>query len=226
VFRFLVLLTILFAAGCNDSSDAPIASRAGAYQAVTGEDGTHERESWDALFRSPNYVFGTDPNQVLKDNLHLLPKGKALVLPMEEGRNAVYLAQNGFSVVGVDFSTVAISKAKRMAREKKVLVTAVNADLTQYEIEPDSYQVIVDIDFHHPKLIGQIKKGLKKGGLVVYEGVTVDQPKLSRGKPYRRDTLLKAGELKALFGDFEILSYREGQDGDRAVATIIARKPH
>src|SRR6185295_12100409 len=191
---------------------------------VTGGDIDEERDRWNQIFKKTNYVFGREPNPSLRDNVQSLPRGKALVFPMEEGRNAVFLAKRGFDVTGIDFSDVALQKAKRMAREEKVKLSAVNADLNEYAFEADAYDTIVGIDLYRPRLIREIKKGLKRGGVVLYEVLTSEQLKLET-RNIRRDFLVSPGELKRSFSDFEILAYHEGIEGHRAIATILARKP-
>jgi hypothetical protein len=87
--------------------------------------------------------------------------------------------------------------------------------------------VIVNIDYLQKSLIPQIKRGLKHGGIVVYENWTVDQIANIRDKqaPPKKDYLLEKGELKNLFKDFEVVFYREANDGKDARASLIARKP-
>jgi tellurite methyltransferase len=157
------------------------------------------------------------PAQWLMENVALLPKGRVLDVAMGNGRNAIYLAQLGFSVEGVDASPEAIENAAEAAREAGVTIKAQVANLeSEYQIKPGLYDV-------QRSLIPQIKTGLKKGGLVVYETFIVDQVRF--GKPRNPDYLLKHNELLDLFRDFRCLRYREGvMAGQKAVAGIIAEK--
>jgi tellurite methyltransferase len=194
------------------------------YQMVTGDDSEEDRRHWDKLFNTGAYVFGKEPAQFVKEAVPSLPMGRALDIAMSEGRNAVYLAKKGFSVDGVDYSEVAIRKAKRLARENHVSIHTINADLNTYTIKAESYDVILNIDFLLKDLIPQIKKGLKKGGIVVFQNHTIDQLKNAKGQAIRRDFLLEKGELRELFKDFKILLYRESNDGKDAWANLIAQK--
>lgn len=197
-----------------------------AYQMVTGDDREENRKRWDKLFNTRNYVFGREPAAFLRDNIDLLPSGgRGLDLAMGEGRNSVFLAKKGFVVDGVDISEVALRKAKRLARENHVAINTINADLTNYVIKPESYDVILDIDFLQRSLIPQIKRGLKHKGVVVFQNHTVEQAKNKTGFQIRRDALLGIGELKEIFKDYQILVYRETNDGKNAWASLIARKP-
>jgi tellurite methyltransferase len=196
-----------------------------AYQMVTGDDAQDDRSHWDALYDTRNYVFGKEPAAFLRDNILILPVGRALDIAMGEGRNAVFLAKKGFQVDGVDISEMGIKKARRLARENHVSINAINADLNHYSIKPETYEVIVNINYLQKSLISQIKRGLKKGGMIVYENHTVDQLSNASGQNMRRDYLLRRGELKEMFRDFEIILYRETNDGKNAVASLLARKP-
>ncbi len=164
------------------------------------------------------------PAQFLVDNIALLPKGRALDLAMGAGRNAVYLAKIGFEVEGVDISPEAVSKALKLARKAGITIRAEVADLeAKYCIKKDAYDAIVCFYYLQRSLISQIKDGLKKGGIVVYETYIVDQAQW--GKPKSLGHLLKHNELLHLFRDFRCLRYREGIIEDRkAIASIIAEK--
>jgi len=201
----------------------PVGSNA--YQMVTGDDSDDDRRHWDSLFNTGAYVFGKDPAGFLREHIQLLPVGHALDIAMGEGRNAVYLAKKGFSVDGVDISEVAIRKAQRLARENRVSINTINADLTTYVVKPESYEAILLVDYLQRSLIPQVKRGLKKGGVVVCENYTVEQLKNPGGAQMRRDYLFAKGELRELFKDFKILVYEETNDGKVAKARLIARKP-
>jgi tellurite methyltransferase len=196
-----------------------------AYQAVTGDSSEEDRTRWDAYFSTNNYVYGKEPSSFLKANISLLPVGRALDIAMAEGRNAVFLAKKGFKVDGVDISEVAIRKAVRLAREQKVTIQTINADLKKYQVKPSTYDVIINIQFLERHLFGEIKKGLKSGGVVVFENFTEEQLQNPSGKTMVREYLLKKGELREVFKDFTILFDRETNDGKEAMARFIARKP-
>lgn len=195
------------------------------YQVLTGEESEKVRDRWDARFKSDTYVFGTLPAKVLSENIDRIPVGRVLDIAMGEGRNAVFLAKKGFQVDGVDISAVALRKAHRLARKAKVTLQTVNADLREYQIPAKTYDAIVNIDYLQRDLVPQIKQGLKPGGYVIFENLTVEQLNNPTGKGLRRDYLLEKGELKQLFNGFEIVLYEEFNDGKTATARLIARKP-
>lgn len=198
-----------------------------AYQMVTGDDSEDDRHRWDKLFSTKKYIYGKEPAPFLRENIqHLTSGGRALDIAMGEGRNAVFLAKRGYLVDGIDISEVALRKAKRLAKERNVILSPILADLNTYTIKANTYMAILNFDYLQPSLIPQIKRGLKKGGIVVYENYTLDQLNNYYGNPVRRDLLLRKGELRELFKDFEILVYRETNDGKEAKAALIARKLH
>lgn len=193
------------------------------FQALTGDDADSDKSRWDSLYRkTKGYVYGKEPASFLVENLELLPIGRALDVAMGEGRNAAYLAKKGFDVTGVDISEVAIRKAHRLARENGIHIRAVTADLNKYQIPADSYQVIMVFYYLQRSLVPQIIRGLKSGGVVIFENYTVEQ--LKYDKQATRPFLLQKGELKGLFKELQILKYQETDNGKAAVASLVARK--
>lgn len=167
---------------------------------------------------------GFEPAQFLVENIELLPKGRVLDVAMGAGRNAIYLAKMGFDIEGVDVSPEAVNTALESARKAGVTIRTQVADLVgNYYIEKDAYEVIICFNYLQRSLMPQIKDGLRKGGMVVYETFIVDQAKF--GKPKNPDYLLKHNELLDMFRDFRCLRYREGIiEGPKAIASIIAEK--
>ncbi len=165
------------------------------------------------------------PSPFLTQNITLLPRGRALDIAMGSGRNTVYLAKMGFDVEGVDFSKEAIENALKEAENADVKIKAQVADIEarDYSIEKNAYDVIICFNYLHRPLIHQIKKGLKKSGVIVYETYIIDQAQF--GKPSNPDFLLKHNELLEMFRDFRCLRYYEGiTDDKKAIARIIAEK--
>jgi SAM-dependent methyltransferase len=187
-----------------------------------------DSKKWDSRFKGEEFAFGKEPNPFLKRYIHLLPKGKALDIASGEGRNAVFLAQQGFEVDAVDFSRVGLKKAQKLAREREVTINTLLADLNTYHIEEEKYDLIANFYFLRRSLIPKIKKGLKKGGRVIFETYLLEQRELGTDGPKQTQYFLKPNELLRLFKGFRILLYREGifKEGGRrkAVASLIAEK--
>ena len=165
-----------------------------------------------------------EPAQFLVENVGLLPKGRVLDVAMGAGRNAIYLAKMSFEVEGVDMSPEAVRSALESAGKVGVTIRAQLTNLeSDYFIKKGTYDVIICFNYLQRTLMAQIKDGLRKGGMVVYETFICDQARF--GKPRNPDHLLKHNELLDIFRDFRCLRYREGiMPGPKAVAGIIAEK--
>ena len=195
------------------------------WQLITGDDPDDDRRQWDQIYNKREYVFGKEAAAFLREQVDRLPIGRALDIATGEGRNAVFLAKKGFQVDAVDLSEVALKKARRLARENHVTINTIEADLNTYTIRPGYYDVILNFDYLQRSLIPEIKRGLRRGGIVVYENYTIKQLENTGGKALQRNFLLDEGELPKLFKDFKILVYRQTNDGKNARASLIAQKP-
>jgi tellurite methyltransferase len=164
------------------------------------------------------------PSQFLVNNIDLLPKGRALDIAMGNGRNAVFLASLGFQVDGIDISEESLKEANEFAACSNVKINNRVADLEKgHHIEGDAYDLIICFNYLQRSLFQEIKKGIRVGGVIVYETYIVDQARFGRpSNPYH---LLKHNELLNMFRDFRCLRYHEGIfEEQKAVAGIIAEK--
>lgn len=135
---------------------------------------------WDDRFSAENYIYGTEPNDFLRHNVASLPKGKILSLAEGEGRNAVFLAQQGYEVTAVDASNVGLEKARKLAKEKGVDIEFVHADLTQFDPGEAQWDGVISIFCPLPPEARQtfyrkILAGLKPGGVFLLEAYRPDQ---------------------------------------------------
>jgi 2-polyprenyl-3-methyl-5-hydroxy-6-metoxy-1,4-benzoquinol methylase len=187
-----------------------------------------DQKRWDDRFGKKEFALGREPNPFLKKYIHLLPRGKALDIASGEGRNAVFLARQGFEVDAVDISDKGLKKAQKLAREQGVKIKTFLVDLDQYQIEKERYDLIANFYYLKRRLIPRIKKGIKKGGRVIFETYLLEHRTLGTGGPKQAKYFLKPNELLRLFKNFRILFYREGifREGRRkkAVASLIAEK--
>lgn len=206
---------------------------------IASSEGEGESESakarWNERYDRDMYIYGREPAAFLKQKLDELKKGKALVLAMGEGRNAVYLAQNGFDVTGVDISEVAIEKCNRLAKERNTTVNAVVADLTDYDLGEAQFDLITKFYYYEPSIFPQIIEALKPGGIFILEQFSIDHLKYRETSgfgPRNPDYLIKPNELLEHFKSLRILYYEdtvveldEGMHkGTAAVIRLIAQK--
>ena len=91
------------------------------------------REAWDRRYETAKYIWHADPNQFVAAHLGDLAPGAAIDLAAGEGRNAIWLAEQGWKVTAVDFSEVALVKAQRLAADRGVEIETVTAEVTSWE---------------------------------------------------------------------------------------------
>lgn len=198
-----------------------------------------EVNPWDTRYDSEEYYYGTEPNDFLRKSVDSIPSGGTVLCIAEgEGRNAVYLATEGFRVTAVDGSSVGLDKLKRLAKERGVIVETRVVDLSDFEIKPNSWDAIVAIWCHIPaKLRKSIHRasvmGLKPRGVFIHESYHPRQLQYKTGGPPTADLMLTADVLASELGGlhFEYLMEidREvhegkGHNGMSAVVQAIARK--
>ena len=105
---------------------------------------------WDARYRAADLVWGGEPNRFVAEEFTGMPPGRALDLGAGEGRNAIWLAGLGWRVTGVDFSAVAVERARRLAEERGVTVDWVVADLRDYQPAPGVFDAVIVAYLHLP----------------------------------------------------------------------------
>jgi len=202
---------------------------------------TAELERWNQRFAAPEYVFGTAPNAFLAAHAALLKPGqRALCVADGEGRNSVWLAQQGLEVTAFDFSPVALDKARRLAAERGVRVRYELASVEDWRWQAGEFDVVVAIfiQFLVPAarrvLFERMSAALRPGGLLLVEGYTPAQLKHGTGGPKQVDQLYTEALLRQSFGALEIVELRayeaELNEGTRhtgmsAVIDLVARKP-
>jgi len=164
--------------------------------------------------------------QILESDAWHIPRGIALDVAAGTGRNAIFLAEMGFTVAGIDISTVAIEKARRRADEKSLEISWLQADLEHIELSTDAYDLIVNFNYLQRSLFPQIRRALRPRGHVIFETYLIDQQAM--GHPKNPAYLLDHNELLDHFRSFRVLCYREGKytDGGGAAfrAGIFSRK--
>ena len=175
---------------------------------------------------------------------HCLPKialacsrAPALDLACGTGRNGLFLLASGIPVVFADRDSQSLEHIKQYlaaqpCERQRELARLWQVDLELPHARPldaETYGAILVFRYLHRPLLAGIKEAVIPGGLVIYETFTVEQAKL--GRPRNPDFLLRHGELRECFCEWDILHYFEGIEHDpasgqrRAVARLVAEKP-
>lgn len=189
-------------------------------------------ERWDKRYSVEHYVYGVEPVAFLKEQLGRLAKGKALCLAAGEGRNAVYLAQQGFEVVAVDISAKGLEKCRTLARKRGVEVQTLVADLREFDMGQAQYDLITDFYYYDPTLFPKVMAALKPGGIFILQNFSIDQPATNRFGPRNSAYLVRPNELLDYFSSYRIRYYEdtvvdldEGMHGGSgAVIRLIVEK--
>jgi SAM-dependent methyltransferase len=141
---------------------------------------------WDERYSAEEYAYGTAPNKFLEENVNSIPKGRVLSLAEGEGRNAVFLAKQGYFVTAVDASIVGLNKARKLAEKNDVVVEFIHADLADYDLGENKWEGIVSIFCPLPssvrkELYKKVMTGLKQNGVFLLEAYTPEQVKYGTG---------------------------------------------
>ena len=165
-----------------------------------------------------------EPSALLLEHLHLLPKGRVLDVAMGKGRNTLCLAEHGFDVEGVDIDETSVKECLEEATKRRLKIKARVADLTNYRISPNSYDLVLCFNYLQRDLIPQMKAGLKKGGVILFQTFLIDQH-IKFGKPKHKEYCFEHNELLRFFEDFRVIYHKEGfLTEERAVASLVAQK--
>lgn len=199
------------------------------------------RAFWDARYADDAYRFGESPNAFLARQAERLQPGlKALSVADGEGRNGVWLAQQGLDVLTFDISPRAVEKARALATKRGVVLDAQIGGLDDWAWPEGTLDVVVGvfIQFVGPaardRMFARMKAALKPGGLLLLEGYRPEQLAYGTGGPGVEENLYTEALLREAFADFLIeridaydaeLSEGPGHSGVSALIDLIARKP-
>lgn len=195
---------------------------------------------WDERYKGDEYHFGTEPNAFLLSQYERLKPGmRCLAVADGEGRNGVWLAEQGLHVLSVDSSSVAVGKARALAQQRGVTMDVELADLVIWDCGVSKFDVVagVFIQFADPLqrelLFANLKRCLKPGGLLMLQGYTPRQLEYRTGGPSQVENLYTETMLRDAFSDMEILCLSEhddiihegaGHSGMSALIDLVARK--
>jgi len=202
---------------------------------------------WNMRYRDAgdDYLFGTEPNRFLAHRAGLLRNGRTAVSVADgEGRNSVWLAEQGLEVTAVEISPVAVEKARRLASGRKLPIRFLVADM----LAPDwpsaemhdafDWVVGVFIQFvgaaNRARQFAAMKQLARPGGRILLQGYTPKQLEYRTGGPgdlenlYTRQILLDAfagWEIEELVDYEDEIAEGMGHKGRSALIGMVARKP-
>lgn len=195
---------------------------------------------WNDRFAKEGYVFGTEPNEWLRQHAAIWKKGSRILCVADgEGRNSVWLAKQGHQVDAFDISEVGIAKAKRLAEDNQVHVDFTLADCDGFSWQEDHYDGVaaIFVQFADPalreKLFNNMVRSLKPGGSVLVLGYTPKQLEYGTGGPSVLSHLYTPQLLQDAFGSLAIqtldeheteLAEGDGHKGKSAVIGLVASR--
>jgi cyclopropane fatty-acyl-phospholipid synthase-like methyltransferase len=198
-----------------------------------------EKQRWESRFRAPDYIFGKAPNAFLKTQAHRLAGGgTALSVADGEGRNGVWLAEQGLDVLSIDYSPAALAKARALAAERGVRLRTEVTDVFAWRWPKKAFDVIAAIFIfaapaERSAFFANLKGALKPGGLLLIQGYRPEQLNYRTGGPPDAGRLYTRAILEAGFSDMAELAIREHDSaisegsahvGMSALIDLVARK--
>jgi cyclopropane fatty-acyl-phospholipid synthase-like methyltransferase len=197
---------------------------------------------WDKRYSAADgYLFGEQPNAFLAQQKALIKPGmKILAVADGEGRNGVWLAEQGAHVVSTDYAASALEKARTLAASRQVELDLQQVDLGNWDWPEAAYDMVVAIfiQFAAPDertaIFEGMKRALKPGGILLLEGYRPEQIGYGTGGPKAAENMYDEAMLREAFSDFEIktlsaydahIEEGKGHSGMSALIDLIAVKP-
>jgi hypothetical protein len=172
---------------------------------------------WNTRFQAESYVYGKEPNVFLSEMQKKLNlSGDALAIAEGEGRNAVFLAEQGMNVTAWDYAESGLTKTKRLAEERDVEVQTKLIDLKNAIWEKNQWDELICIFGHFPtelrlKTLQGVKEAVKSGGYYITEVYSLHQIPYNSGGPREVDFLYRPEEFLQTFADWRIVHFFMGE---------------
>ncbi|MEI6415690.1 MAG: class I SAM-dependent methyltransferase [Pseudomonadota bacterium] len=169
---------------------------------------TMDREDWNRRYAAEAFIWTVDANRFLVEEVRNLAPGRALDLAAGEGRNAVWLAEQGWTVQAVDLSDVAVEKGKRLAAARGVSdkIEFRQADLRTYEPEENRFDLVVLVYLQIPQadlvpILIRAAKAVAPGGTFLLVAHDSTNLKHGYGGPQHSALLYTAEQVVAALGN-------------------------
>ncbi|MDE3203201.1 MAG: class I SAM-dependent methyltransferase [Acidobacteriota bacterium] len=169
-----------------------------------------DRNDWDDRYRGETLVWKADPNQFLVGEVADLSPGRALDVACGEGRNAVWLATQGWDATGVDFSAVALAKGARLASDRGVEVTWVEADLQDWSPPAGAFDLVAVFYLQVPaaerrRIYRRMADAVAPGGTMLVVGHHTRNLTEGYGGPQNPQMLFSAEDVAADLGSLSVV---------------------
>jgi len=179
------------------------------------------REHWDERYGTEELIWKAEPNRFLVEELDALAPGRALDVACGEGRNAVWLASKGWRVTGVDFSRAGLAKAQRLATDRDVEVTWVEADVVEWQPPTASFDLVVVMYLHllaeqRRQALAHAAAALAPGGVLLVVGHDTSNPSKGTAGPQDPAVLFAPEEIVE---DLSGLRIERAEQVNRTVVT-------
>ena len=179
------------------------------------------REHWDERYGTEELIWKAEPNRFLVEELGALAPGRALDVACGEGRNAVWLASKGWRVTGADFSRAGLAKAQRLATDRGVEVTWVEADVVEWRPPTASFDLVVVMYLHLPagqrrQALAHATAALAPGGVLLVVGHDTSNLLKGTGGPQDPAVLFTPEEIVE---DLSGLQIERAEQVERTVVT-------
>jgi SAM-dependent methyltransferase len=168
-----------------------------------------DAQGWDERYAGSDLVWSAGPNAFVVAEVGDLPPGRALDVACGEGRNALWLAEQGWDVVGIDFSTVGIDKARRIAEHRDVTVDLRVGDVTEPGAVDGTFDLVLVAYLHLPAeqmrpLLEHLERLVSPGGTLLLVGHHVDNLEHGHGGPPDPAVLQDPARLAGWLGALEV----------------------
>jgi len=206
-FAFIPISVIVASVSLMQSSSAQEVERRG--RVLTEQQQQLQVEKWNQILTAPRPRFNTKPNAFLVAMTRGMRPGRALDVGMGQGRNALYLARQGWAVTGFDPAYRAVAVAQEQARRLGVKLTAMAVRDDQFDFGEEQWDLIVLSYVRLRHLVPRICDALSPGGLVVVEAFHRDATKNDR---IGAGVVFDTNELPRLFERLRVVRYEEADD--------------
>ena len=197
-----------------------------------------QRDLWNDRYRERGALWGAGPNQFVVDRLAGLAPCRVLDLGSGQGRNAIWLAQEGHRVTAVDISDVATTQGREMADQLGVEVDFITADLADWVPPDESFDLILLAYMQAPEqarreIHSKAVQALAPGGRVLVVAHHRDNLDHGFGGPPMPEVLFAETDLASDFAQLQVIENarvirhveKDGQAGDAIDIVFIGQKP-